>query len=426
MEIKPHEHILEQYLPFLTQRARFKVALSGRASGRSVNSTRAALFLMLQHRDLKVLCAREYMNSIADSSYAEIIEQIKALKLEKFFRILKTTILCPATNGAFIFKGIQKNIESIKSTTGIAICIVEEAATVSMEAFDMLFPTIRANGSEVWILGNPNNPMEATSQLFLENEPPPDTIMMSSNYDLNPFVSESMLIQIDHMRRTDYNRYLHVYCGQYMEMGDNNIFPLSDIQSATNRIHDIPSGIVKAGLDVAAEGDDYMVLMIMQGDRVIHHQSWHYTPDEVKFADQLIPILYHYKVDVIGIDSVGIGHGLVSVVKNRYKDHSVIGVDCRRKAGSPTYAKLKDEMMGQLQERIRDSLSIPNCKELIEDLQVSRFTYNSNDEWVVVGKKELKKKHGFHRSTDWVDALAIANWVTMKKTRDLTKIASRS
>lgn len=407
MQIDPKKLILEQYHDFYYKRALHKVAYSGRNSGKSVNIIRALLLLMLSHRDFVVVCLREIMQSIDDSSYREIEKQIREMKLQPYFKVLKKSITCPLTGGVFLFHGLLRNIENVKGISDINVAWFEEAQAISMDGITTMVDTLREDGAEAWFSFNPKNPMDAVSQLFLENALPPDCLLFNTNYDQNPFVNESKLEQINHLKETDYNQYAHRYLGEYLDISENNLFPLAMIREAVERDYDKPTGTIKAGLDIAREGSDNMVLTIVQDMRMKAVHSWKFTPDFEDAADDIVPLLYQYNVDVLTGDTVGMGGGLLDIIKRRIGKTCSINYMVAGEASTRTkYARLKDEAMGELQQWLMDGGSIIDCKELIEDLQVITYEFDNKDQLKVISKSKLKKDG--HRSHDWADSLGLA------------------
>ena len=138
-------------LQFLFSPARYKVAYGGRGGAKSWNFARALLIQGLS-RTLRVLCAREFQNSIRESVHQVLSTQIEMLQLPGY-KVNQSEIT--NVNGAeFIFAGIRNNPTRIKSLEGVDICWVEEAERVSEESWKILIPTIRKAGSEIWVSFN--------------------------------------------------------------------------------------------------------------------------------------------------------------------------------------------------------------------------------------------------------------------------------
>ena len=155
-------------LEFLFQPSRYKVLYGGRGSGKSWGVARALLVIGLQ-KSTRVLCAREFQNSISDSVHALLADQIKSLGLEDFYTVQNTSIF--GKNGTeFLFAGLKHNITKIKSFEGVDVCWVEEAQTTSKSSWDVLIPTIRKENSEIWVTFNPELDTDETYKRFVDNQ----------------------------------------------------------------------------------------------------------------------------------------------------------------------------------------------------------------------------------------------------------------
>ena len=99
-------------------------------------------------RQGQILCAREYMNSLAESSFTEIEGAIRAYDwLEDYYEIGERFIRSKDRNIEFTFSGLRRNLDSIKSKSRILLCWIDEAETVSRDAYDKLIPTVRDEDS---------------------------------------------------------------------------------------------------------------------------------------------------------------------------------------------------------------------------------------------------------------------------------------
>jgi len=167
----------------LFQPKRYKIFYGGRGGGKSQNFGLALLVLGMQKK-LQILCAREFQNSITDSVHKMLSVLIEENNLESFYKVQQTTIT--GKNGTeFIFHGLKHNISSIKSFEGVNYCWVEEGTAVSKHSWDVLIPTIRAKGSEIWISFNPELETDETYQRFVVH-PPKDSVVVKLNYTDNP------------------------------------------------------------------------------------------------------------------------------------------------------------------------------------------------------------------------------------------------
>ena len=138
----------------LFQPNRLKVAHGGRGSAKSWGFARA-LLIEAARTPLRVLCTREIQKSIKDSVHRLLNDQIQAMGLGHLYDVFDTEIR--GKNGSlFLFAGLaQHTVESIKSFEGVDRVWIEEAQTVTKRSWDVLTPTIRKNGSEIWVTLNP-------------------------------------------------------------------------------------------------------------------------------------------------------------------------------------------------------------------------------------------------------------------------------
>ena len=205
----------------LTEPARYKVFYGGRGGAKSWGFARQLLLRALQKKTL-VLCAREFQASIADSVHRLLSDQIDALGLERYFSITRTGIT--AVNGSeFVFRGLHYNAREIKSLEGVDICWVEEAQSVSAESWDFLIPTIRKEGSEIWISFNPGSPDDVTYKRFVLN-PPPNAIVVKVGWEDNPWFPDTLRREMEYCRSVDPDAYAHVWGGEPRSISDAQVF----------------------------------------------------------------------------------------------------------------------------------------------------------------------------------------------------------
>lgn len=201
--------------------ARYKVYYGGRGGGKSWMVARALLIKALE-RKIRVLCAREFQTSIADSVHKLLGEQIEALGFSHWYEVQKTRII--GLNGTeFIFKGLRHNVQEIKSTEGVDYCWIEEASSVSEESWAVLVPTIRQADSEIWMTFNPQDDNDPTYRKFVLN-PPPGAIVRKVSWRDNPHFPQVLRDEMEYLQRVDPDAYAHVWEGETRTISDAVIF----------------------------------------------------------------------------------------------------------------------------------------------------------------------------------------------------------
>ena len=199
---------------------RYKVRYGGRGGMKSWSFSKALVFLSTIY-PLRILCAREFQSSIADSVHRLISDQITILGLQAFFTITRTSITS-VIGGEFIFKGLQRSIQEIKSTEGVDICWVEEAQNTSSNSWKILIPTIRKEKSEIWVSYNPENKEDPTHQRFVVNTPP-DTDVKKVNWSENPHFPDTLNKERLYMLEVDPEAYEWVWEGNCRLISDAQI-----------------------------------------------------------------------------------------------------------------------------------------------------------------------------------------------------------
>jgi phage terminase large subunit len=157
----------------------------------------------------------------------------------QFFEITQTSIR--GQNGSeFAFVGLKNNVANVKSYEGIDICWVEEAQTVSRNSWKTLTPTIRKEGSEIWVSFNPELETDETYQRFVVN-PPPDTISIKINYWDNPWFPETLRNEMESLKVRDHEAYMQVWEGVCRQTIDGAIFAKEMMRAeAEERITKVP------------------------------------------------------------------------------------------------------------------------------------------------------------------------------------------
>jgi len=263
-------------LQFLFKPARYKVARGGRGSGKSWSFARAILLRCAQQKT-RVLCTREIQKSIQQSVHQLLTDQIESLGLTGIFEVLQTEIRGP--HGSCIyFSGLSDiTATALKSFEGVDICWCEEAQAISAKSWKTLTPTIRKEGSEIWVTYNPELETDATHEMFVTS-PPPDCVNVLLNYNDNPYfpaVLEAERVHAEATMRVD--DYRHTWLGMCKPAVDGAIYFDAMSQSiAGGRIRKVPhDGSLKTHVVFDLGMADSMTLILVQKVasevRVIHY-----------------------------------------------------------------------------------------------------------------------------------------------------------
>lgn len=230
---------LPEALGFLFDKSRYKVAYGGRGSSKSWSFARA-LIIKAAQKPTRILCARETQHSIQESVHKLLSDQIDAMGLSELYEVQQTRIL--GKNGSeFTFAGIrQQSIANLKSFEGVDICWVEEAQVVTKRSWDVLIPTIRKPGSEIWITLNPDLDTDETYKRFIA-DPPDDAIVRKVNYVDNPWFPPELEKERQLLKRRDPTEYETVWEGNCRPAVEGAIyFKEIEKMQADRRICNVP------------------------------------------------------------------------------------------------------------------------------------------------------------------------------------------
>lgn len=193
-----------------------------------------------------------------------VIDKIQAYGLGQFFEVLEAEIR--GRNGSLIiFRGMQAyNAESIKSLEGYDIAWVEEAQSLSQTSLDMLRPTIRKEGSELWFSWNPRHDTDPVD-VFFRKRPPSTAIVVEANFDANPWLPDVLRVEQEE-DKADPEKWAHVWGGDYERVGAGTYYAkLIAEADADGRIGEFPYDPdlpVKTAWDIGV--DDYTAVWFFQ------------------------------------------------------------------------------------------------------------------------------------------------------------------
>lgn len=380
--------------------ARERVLYGGRSSSKSWDAAGFAIFLATQCR-IRFLCARQFQNKIAESVYTLLKIQIERFGLQGEFKILDSSIRHIRTGSEFMFYGLWRHIDEIKSLEGIDICWIEEAHNLTADQWEILEPTLRNESSQFWVIFNPRLATDFVYRKFVTGTPSTPvkgeikgevggTIKRLINYDENPFLSDTILKVIAKKRAEDEGDYRHIYLGEPREDDDSVIIKRSWIRAAIDAHRKLgiePTGKRRVGFDIADSGADLCATVAAYGFLATHCDEWKAREDELLKSAGRAHALARSLGAEIDFDSIGVGafagahfkalneeHGASIVYRGFNAGASVLNPESRvdpNDPKSPTnkdfYANLKAQTWWEVSRRFRNTFNAVENGETYAD-----------------------------------------------------------
>jgi phage terminase large subunit len=200
---------------------RFKILYGGRGSAKSWSVARA-LLLIGQQKELRILCLREYMNSIADSQHRLLSDQIRELHLDDFY-IIENKAIYGRNGTEVLFAGLKTNPSIIRSFEKVNVAWLEEGQSISKTSIETLIPTIRTPDSEIWVTMNPILSTDYMFKRFIEN-PPKNAWVQKLNYTDNPWFPAVLREEMEEMKERSYEDYRHIYEGETIQFYAGSVY----------------------------------------------------------------------------------------------------------------------------------------------------------------------------------------------------------
>lgn len=207
----------------LLEPARYKGAHGGRGSGKSHFFAGLLVERSVLQPGLRAACVREVQKSLKNSVKLLVEDKIREYAIPGF-EILDAEIRTPG-GGAIIFQGMQNHTaDSIKSLEGFDVCWAEEAQSISQRSLDMLRPTFRKPGSEMWFSWNPAKPTDPVDVLLRGDTPPASAVVVQANYSDNPWLPDELRDDLEDDLRRDPDKFAHVWGGEYSLNSEARVF----------------------------------------------------------------------------------------------------------------------------------------------------------------------------------------------------------
>ena len=381
-------------LEVFRQPAPYKITAGGRGSGKSW-SIASLLMQQLSAEKHNLVCCREIQKSLDDSVYKLCVETIKRLKLGGW-NVLRD-VLENENGSRVIFRGLKdlRAGNAIKSLEGYDRAWIEEAQSVSAESLQMLIPTIRMNGSEIWASYNPNTEEDAIESLKLRE----GAVVVKCNWNDNPWFTEKLAKdrEADYKFNPDMAR--HIWEGEYLAQAENAVMGRIAVHEAMQReVSD--EGDYQLACDVARFGDDSTVIGLRKGLKLKSLEELK-GKSLVEICDKIEIVAGRNKSMKMKIDETGVGGGVVDILKSRgYRE--VIGINFGSKPqDADKFADLPSEMWCTFP--ISD-VSLLNDNGLFHELTDRRFSYDHKARRQVESKDSYKARNG-GKSPDKADSV---------------------
>jgi phage terminase large subunit len=417
---------------FWAQPARNRVLYGGRSSSKSWDAAGFAVFLAANYC-VRFLCARQFQNRISESVHTLLKIQIARFGLAAEFHVTQTSIRHVKTGSEFLFYGLWRHIDEIKSLEGIDICWIEEAHNLTAEQWEVLEPTLRGEGSQFWIIFNPRLSSDFVYRRFV-TQTPPRTVRRRINYDENPFLSRTILRVIEAKRAEDEEDYRHIYLGEPREDDDTVIIRRSWVRAAIDahrRLGLDAVGARRVGFDVADSGGDLNAAVVAHGFVCMAVEEWKAAEDQLLVSAGRVHALAREHAAAVTYDSIGVGAfagshfqalndelGVAVAWSGFNAGSGVVNPDARidsrdpqSKANKDFYANLKAQAWWSVAARFRNTFNyvergvvcapdemiaidsgVQHLDRLIDELCTPRRDFDAAGRAKVESKKDLARR----------------------------------
>lgn len=370
----------------------------GRYSLKSHTVARA-LLIMAKQEKIRVLAAREFQSSIAESSHqllSDLIEQYGWTD----FTVTRDSIVNTVTGSDFIFKGLRHNMQSIKSLEGVDIAWVDEAQSITKESIDILTPTIRKPGSRIiWTLNRFNELDPVYAEYALKKRD--DTVVLHLNYDVAEkygWLPKVIKDEIEYDKENNPELYNHKWLGMPVQQIDDAIISRTNVVEAMQRLVEA-EGAVEIGVDVARLGNDRTELVKRQGMKEIGRETYEKLRT-TEVAEKVIQFADGDKTILIKVDDTGVGGGVTDYLLK--EGYNAMGINNGSRATNPNkYTNLISEAWFHMQE-IMPEIHLQQDNDLLMELSNRRWKIDAKGRRAVESKDEYKKRG--YRSPDKADA----------------------
>lgn len=257
--------------------SRYKGAYGGRASGKSHFFAELAIERSVMDKT-DIVCVREIQRTL-DQSVKKLLEsKIETLNAGYYFDVQDRRIRSRPSGhdefcGLMIFEGMQDHTaDSVKSFEGFDVAYCEESQKLSQRSLDLLRPTIRKPGSELWFAWNPEKETDPVDALLRGGNPPPGAAVVKANYRDNPWLPAEMKLELEYDQRRDPDKFAHIWLGEYQRNSEARVFKNWKIEEFSTP----PGATFRLGADWGFSVDpSVLIRCYLEGRRLyVDHEAY--------------------------------------------------------------------------------------------------------------------------------------------------------
>lgn len=408
MILKPQTPIV--FAPLWERSARYKGAWGGRGSAKSWDRAQAVIINMATRPGYRIACLREVQNSLKDSVQQLLIDTTQRLGIGPAFDSVESEMRGP--NGSLcIFRGMKdQNADSIKSLEGFDAVWWEEAQTATQRSMDLLRPTIRKPGSEIWFTWNPRKKSDPVDRFLRQQHiGDPDFLVVEAQWSDNPWISDVLLKERTLDLIGDPDRYAHIWEGAYESDAALQLISERLVSQARERTVEPESFDEKVmGVDVARFGDDSSVIYFRHGrDGSPMPYVRRQGVDTMALAALVADWITRWRPDSVFVDEGGVGGGVVDRLA-QLGFREVRGINFGGKADSLRTGEKAGNKRTEMWLNMRQWLAraaLPKDELLAAELTGPMYSYNADNAMMLEKKADMKKRGV--PSPDVADALAL-------------------
>lgn len=305
-----------------------------------------------------------------------------------------------------------ENYESIRSVTNCHCLVVDEAALVPPEAFQVAMACIRAPGwnhPQYFLVSTPRGRGNFFSDLFFKKETKSIT---GTSYD-NPHVGRASIDNMIAQYGEEFARQ-EIYA-EIIDSTSDGVFKLLDIVKLKDVANCKPGkNEVVAGFDIASKGDDYSVISVRKGNKIVGIYK-RKTPTDEDYVNFFAHVNSLNGITRVVVDETGLGSFVPSRLRKLYPNIQVVGVNFGATPIDDGYTNARAELYFNFRNGIRDnkicideSVFAEHSKEIEPELFATDFKLNNRGKIQLISKDDIKSKLG--RSPDVSDSLVLCAW----------------